>query len=310
MALALKFKSKKDPRLGWKKDPYDPKAWIFKPSIPRIPADIDWRQYMMAVQDQGNSGSCVGFGVDGIGTGELNFKGMKLPDYQLFSPTDIYNGGRYIDGSLASDEGTWASSALEWLRQKGWLPYKFWPYAGFEKRSRPSTLDIEAAKYPLKGYTPLTLGYYRVTNGIDGILAALAEKHMVAIGVPWPDKWMDTKDGVLALPKSTWSIAGGHEVYLWGANTTDKVVRGANSWGISSWSYSGKVVPKGCFTMPFGAFDWFKCEGGYDAHFITVEWGETPTPVPPEPTPVPAVSLPPYIMGSQDDKTWTSYSTK
>ncbi len=278
----------RDIRYGWRKDPYDPKAWYFQPrTMQATPEDVTWQAFMMEVLDQGNSGSCVGFGIDGILTGELNFRGLKLPDFQYFSPTDIYNGGRYIDGSLADDEGTWASSALEWLKMKGCLPYKFWPYKGFEKRSRPSALDIEAAKYPLKGSSPVKMkfGYRRITGGIDGIIAALAAKHMVAIGIPFPNSWENTKDGVLPLPTAKNFVAGGHEMYLWGYNYPTKMYRGANSWGKRIWSYSGKVVPQGCFLMPMGSLDWFKAEGGYDAHIVEVEWGNVP--VPPEPTPVP-----------------------
>ena len=266
---------------GWKKDPFDPKAWEFKPRLLVVPPpSVILDKYRMPVLNQDGVGACVGFGIDGILTAELIKSELFVPvDKQTFSPTDIYNGGRYIDGTLRWDVGTYASSALEWLRLKKCLPYTYWPFNGFETNSRPSKLDQYAEPWPLSSYTPLTIGYFRVVDGADGIMQAIASQHCVAIGVPWPDRWMNSKNGQLATPKSSDSIAGGHEVFLYGYDNDKQLFYGQNSWGTSVWSYSGKVVPKGCFTMPFASLPWFKKNGGYDAHIVNVDWKlQPPTP--------------------------------
>lgn len=276
-------------RFGAKKDPYDPKAWEFTRKLRALPPEVDLSEYRPPIKSQGDCGSCVGMALSSILTAEANKLGIILPDYQRFSETDIYNGGRYIDGSLMQDMGTYPSSALEWLRRKNCLPYKFWPYIGFETQSRPSSLDPFAEEYPLEEYESVAgkvkISYYRVTDGVDGITGALAEQHMVAIGIPWPKSWTDSKDGVLPTPGTNDRISGGHEVYLYGYKDSEESVFGGNSWGESIWSYTGEAVPKGCFKFNYKVFDWFKQHGGYDAHIVLVDWENEPEPEPPEPEP-------------------------
>ncbi len=277
-------------RLGWKKDRYDKRDWIHPYRVAAVPdVFVDLTEYRPTVRDQGNEGSCVGHGIGGPLTGLLSKLGLVVT---WFSPRWIYNGARYIEGELKYDEGCWPKDALDWLITKGGLPDPIWPYVAGKDTftSPPSKYDSDAAKWPLASYSDvpqLGVGYYRVTNGADGICEAIAAGNFVSIGIPWPNSWMDSKDGVLSTIKASSAIAGGHEVFLYGYDKIKGIFYGQNSWGTSQWSYSGKVVPKGCFTMPFSVFEIFKQIGGYDAHYIKVNWGATPPPVPPGPTPVP-----------------------
>ena len=288
----------KQKRLGWRKDKFDRRDYLHKiivpiAAIPDVVRDI-MVKFVPPVRNQGNSGSCVGFGIGVNLTSLANTQMVILPgSIQYISPTDIYNGARYIEGSLAYDIGCYPRDALDWLLKKGCLPETFWPYNGFEKKSRPSNLDPEAAKYPL-------LEYYRVDNGVDGICSAIAAGFYISIGTPWPDKWMNSKDGILPEIKKTDSIAGGHETCLYGYDRNKKIFYGINSWGTDVWSTSGAVVPKGHYTMPFSAFDIFKYQGGYDAHYTKIKWDKEPEP------PTPESNLRARLQLSSDGINWTT----
>jgi len=263
-------------KLGWRKDRYDARDWLHrKLAAAEIPDAFTLAEYLPEVRDQGNVGSCVGFGIGGNLTGWAKKLGVFS---EWFSPTWIYNGARFIDGSLLEDAGAYPKDALEWLREKGCLPEHFWlydPYA-LDTASPPSRFDSEAAKWPL-------LAYVRVTDGTEGICSAIASGHFVSIGIPWFEAWMDSETGELPPVSETDEVAGGHEVYLYGYDKSLGVFYGVNSWG-TEWGDGGK------FTIPMSAFNVFKELGGYDAHYVLVTW--TPEAPPEPPMPEPEKSLP------------------
>jgi len=278
-------------RLGWKKDKFDKRDYLHV-AAKDVPTIVDLSQFLPPVRDQGNVGSCVGFGV-GI---NVTAWARKLSVYtEWFSPEWIYNGARFIEGSLSQDAGAYPKDALDWLRTKGSLLEHFWPYNPnqVDTTSPPSKFNTEASKYPL-------LSYYRITGGTDGICSALAQGFPVSIGTSWFDKWMNPgSTGLLPTVTAYDSVAGGHETCLWGYDKTKQVFYGVNSWG-TSW---GKT---GFYLMPFSAFSVFNSLGGYDAHYVNVNWSVTPTPTP-TPTPVPAVIHRVRLQQSVDaGKTWTN----
>ncbi len=260
---------------GWKKDKFDHRDFKHKITAPEQVPDNDMLDKLPAVRQQGNLGSCVGFGIGG----NLTACAMQAKvDTEWFSPTWIYNWARAVEGTLSYDEGCEPRDALDMLLKYGCLKEHFWPYNGnkLDKKSPPSSLWPEAAKWPIKAY-------YRADTGTDGICSALASglntPTRVSIGIPWPEKWMDSSNGVLPTIKESDYVAGGHEVWLYGYDKKAQRFYGMNSWGTTEWGN------KGLFTMPFQAFEIFKTWGGYDAHYVEMAWG-TPNPQP-EPTPIP-----------------------
>jgi hypothetical protein len=244
-------------KFGWKKDKFDKRDYIHKRTLARIPRVVDLAASLPPVRDQGNIGACVGFAI----ASDLGATAKELGAFkEIFSPTWIYNGARFIEGTLRSDEGAEPKNALDWLRTKGGLLEHFWPYdpIKLDTTSPPSKFNIEAAKWPL-------LEYYRITGGIASICDAIASGHYVLLGIPWYDKWMDiSQNGVLPDLFGEEAI-GGHEIIIHGYNQETRYLLGMNSWG-TGW---GSV---GFFTMPFQAFDYFSADGGYDAHYIRVNW--------------------------------------
>jgi hypothetical protein len=256
-------------KFSWKKDKFDKRDYLHKTKQLKIPKKLILAN-IPDVRDQGNVGSCVGFGVGANLTGTA----MKLGVYsEWFSPNWIYNGARFIEGTLSQDAGAYPRDALQWLRTKGCLLDHFWPYnpARLDTSSPPSKYDEDAGKFPL-------ITYYRITGGVSAICDAISNGSYISIGTPWYNKWMSVPtSGLLPKVKKTDSIAGGHETCLYGYDTAKSVFYGINSWG-TGWGN------KGLYRMPFQAFDMFGYYGGYDAHYIDVNWIPAPEPQPvPEP---------------------------
>jgi len=275
-------------KLSWKKDKYDSRDFIHKPEAVTIPTTFSLSQYCPDVRDQGNVGSCTGFGIGGIVTDLAKQKGVYT---QWFSPEWIYNGARYIEGTLTEDAGAEPGDCLDWLKKMGCLLESYWVYNpnALDTRTPPSSDDAPALKYPLLTYT-------RVTGGSAGICSAIAAGNLVTIGTPWFNDWMDAPNGVLSTVTAKSTVDGGHETFLFGYDQTAKVFFGQNSWG-SGWGKSGTYI------MPFAVFDGiFNALGGYDAYYITSSWGTTPTPTP---TPTPQKQVLIRLEKSVDGQTWT-----
>ena len=270
-------------RLGWKKDKFDKRDFIHKISAVKVPA-VFVLPNVPPVRDQGAVGSCVGFGIGANITGWAMAQKVYT---EWFSPNWIYNGARFIEGSLKQDAGAYPKDALDWLVTKGCLLEHFWPYNPnkLDPTSPPSKFNSEAAKFPV-------ISYYRITGGATAICDAIANGYYVSIGTPWFNKWMNPPvTGILSTVSKSDGIAGGHETCLYGYDQNKQLFNGMNSWS-SDWGNQGH------YQMPFQAFNIFGNFGGYDAHYVTVKWGElesssfssssstTPAPVPP-PTPPP-----------------------
>ena len=253
---------------GWKKDPRSTKDFIYKPKIVALPDHVDFIALLPAVADQNGNGACTGFTFAAL----LGFWAKKLgivlmpQDMEWFSQWWIYNGARYIEGTLPFDEGAYPRDCLDWLMEKGGLPYHFWPYTEkFDKTSPPTKFDPEAAKFPLAAY-------YRVTGSFDGVCNAMASGHCVALGTPWFDKWMDPgSSGKLAVITEDDEVVGGHAYLAVGYDRIAGHLICLNSWG-KEWGENGF-----CY-LPAQAFPVFNRVGGYDAYYIEVAWGPQPKP--------------------------------
>jgi Papain family cysteine protease len=256
--------------MSWKKDKFDHRDFIHgkhTPKAAKIPNTFSLEEYLPDVRDQGQVGSCTGFGIGGILTGLAK----QLDVYtEWFSPEWIYNGARYIEGTLSQDAGAEPGDCMAWLSKMGCLLEEYWPYdpTRVDTTSPPSKDNSLAAKFPI-------MKYVRVTGGSAGICDALAAGNFVTIGTPWFETWMDVgSDGVLPSVNRRTPVAGGHETFLYGYNKSKKVFYGQNSWS-SEWGNQGRYeMPFGCFDKDFSRF------GGYDAYYVTASWSSTPIPVP------------------------------
>jgi len=255
-------------KFGWKKDRYRAKQPTYLAHLMAtghdfakpLPLSVDLSWLMPEVRDQGNLSSCTGFGVGVNLTARAKEQGVFV---EWFSPEWIYNGARYIEGTLTEDSGAEASDCWDWLVEKGALLEHLWPYNPnrLDACTPPSNLDEDASKYPVHGY-------YRVDNGVKGLQLSLSVGNLISIGTPWYSKWMDiSSGGILPDIREDDYPAGGHETCLFGYREISGKLYflGRNSWG-KDWGMDGNYL------MPASAFQVFKSVGGYDAHFPKLPW--------------------------------------
>ena len=252
---------------GWIKDKWDERDYLHTRTLITLPDKVDLSQYLPAIRDQGQEGSCVGFGEWMNVTAWARKLGITIEELG-FSPRDIYNGARFIEGRL-NKEGAYPKDGFEWMLKKGCLLDHFWPYKTPDNSAPSSAFDSERAKWPLEAY-------FRVTDGVDNVCDALAAGNFVSIGCPWADSWMMPPNGILPEITKNSTLAGGHETCFYGYDRTTQKLFGANSWG-ATWG------DKGCYQMPFSSLDVFKQIEGYDCHYVKVNWPFIP-PTPPEPS--------------------------
>jgi hypothetical protein len=247
-------------KLGWRKDKYDHRDFLH-PTAKVVPPSADLKQYIPPIRDQGQEGSCVGFGIGGNICSVAKQLGIFT---QWYSPRYIYNGARYMEGTLMQDVGCEPGDALAWSQKMGCLLEKYWLYVDvpLDTSAPSSKREKEAVKYPKFTYT-------RCVDGFDGICSALAAGHIVSIGTPWPQKWMEPVKGLLPEVVAGDFGGEGHETFLYKYDKTQVVYSsgvfpffGANSWG-TAWG------DQGLYVMPSSAFEVMKQVGGYDAYIIT-----------------------------------------
>jgi hypothetical protein len=184
------------------------------------------------------------------------------PAPEVFSPNWLYNGARFIEGTLSQDAGANPQDVFNWATMHGLLVEHLWPFLDKLDKNAPSSLRIsEATKYA--NFTVV-----RVDNGVNGIISALADGHCVAIGTPWPKSWVAGSKDILPAPDY---VDGGHQTFLFGYDLDQQFLNDQNSWGVN-WSDRGRCK------IPFSAIDWFKNNGGYDAHYITMDGPIAPPP--------------------------------
>lgn len=245
------------PNFGWRKDKYDKRDFLHEITA-EVSEKYSLEPWACNPRDQGNEGSCTGFGIAGQVTSVA--KKAQVHPKEWFSPRDIYNGIRFIEGTLLSDDGGEARDGYKWIAAKGLIWDHCWPYVDtpLDTRARPSRLDAHAGLW-------LPIKYLRVTGGVSGICNALGSGNFVSLGSPWYANWMEIgPDGVLP-PVGRAAMVGGHETFLFAYDKMAQIFQGQNSWGLR-WGRGGR------FVMPFSAIDNFLKDGGFDSYYIQANW--------------------------------------
>jgi C1A family cysteine protease len=229
---------------GWKRDTPSINDRLFadrpRPHGP-LPDEIDLRPDAPAVRDQGQLGSCTGFGC----TGALMYlrKAQGCPDHAL-SPLFVYYNERVIEATVDSDSGAQIRDGNTVLKKLGVPREELWPY----------DVDRFAEKPPQDAYdealSDQVVKSWRVDVNPDQVMAALAQKLPVVIGISVYASFESdkvAKDGMVPMPRRGERLEGGHCIWACGYNKTHRLLICQNSWG--NWADGGY------FYLPFDYLD-------------------------------------------------------
>ncbi len=215
-------------RFGCKKDKKDARDYLMSSYLPevKLPAKMDYTEKMSPVRDQGDEGTCVGFS---------SIAGMKeyqeMIDYKKYvelSPRFLYAECKKIDKSKG--EGTTIRTAMQVLKKMGVCREKYWPYLPHQKDKAKAGAVLDARKNKV-------LTYARIANLYE-LKAGLARKGPCVIGVEVFRGMMETKTGVVPLPKRGEQSLGGHAICPVGYDDNKGLIKYKNSWS-ERWGNNG-----------------------------------------------------------------------
>jgi len=218
------------------------------------------------VLDQGEEGSCTGFGLAGV----VNYLRWELANLQALeskrkrtsvsvgriSARMLYQNARLYDEWKGEDyEGSSCRGAMKGLHKHGACSEATWP--NFEKGGKPGR-----ARPGWDANAPLTpLGaYYRIDGkSIVDMQSAIFETHAVYVSADVHDGWDRVKKNCKSLaaatigPPNDPDDVGGHAFALVGYTSEGFIIQ--NSWG-PSWGFHGfAVLPYEDWTR-FGTDSW------------------------------------------------------
>lgn len=227
-----------------RKDAYDARDHHAMRSLAPLPSAVNLSQYLGAVKDQGQMGSCTG----NAGAGFLTtlFKAQQKSAYE-FSALFLYAEERIKNGTFPEDSGSDSRTLMQVLNQYGCCLEQVDPYSDTAAADRPTDNMINAAaRFKIGAYHRVLLG-----DSLATLKSVLASGYCVVIGVPVyqaleSEQVLDT--GVLPIPGPGETSIGGHEMLVYGYDDAQGVQLVRNSWG-ASWGKGGNL------TMPYGYYD-------------------------------------------------------
>ncbi|MEY4902938.1 MAG: hypothetical protein RLZZ292_753 [Bacteroidota bacterium] len=165
-----------------KTEEYD-KAEVFEPLDPNqttLPDAVSLLKYAPPRGDQGQQGSCVGWGSAYAARTILEAASRGQSGQAVaFSPAFLYN-----QISLEGCQGSYISKAMEVMTKQGALPYNEFPYTDESCSRRPDGNQIErAGQYRMRGYNRLTEGGNVYKANLDAIKQNLAQGGPVVVGM-------------------------------------------------------------------------------------------------------------------------------
>lgn len=234
--------------LGWKKDSPDPRdfsAHALFGAVTRLPADaLELANYVLRVNDQGPTSSCVGQAIGkAIHVRLRKIKAAEAPEPAEPSYQAIYTFARrrglMNENAFLEDDGCIPRMAMFSIRDLGVPGEHTWPFdPATIQKDVPWDVVQEASKF-------LLFQWYRVTPTgsarSDAVAQALSKGYPVVFGMDLWQGFMDYRGGTLLSPGP--DHAGGHMLCILGYRRRadgSREFQVLNSWG-SGWGESGYV---------------------------------------------------------------------
>jgi hypothetical protein len=249
-----KFDARPD-RIDFRDLPYRARLVSLPDKYPTDKQIVDWLPIYRAsdmVLNQGQEGSCTGFGLAGVvnylrwelaNTTAIESGKQPVPKMaERISARMLYQNARLYDEWKGDDyEGSSCRGAMKGFHKHGVCTEKFWP--NFEKRNRPGTArdgwDQNAPETPLGAY-------YRVDGkSIVDMQSAIFETHAIYVSADVHDGWDRIKNNcktignaLIGAPNKPDDV-GGHAFAMVGYTADGFIIQ--NSWG-PTWGYHGFAI--------------------------------------------------------------------
>lgn len=221
---------------GWKRDLPDYRDSKFKFSFLKrgisIPDEIDLREDMPPIYDQGELGSCTANALAAI----IDYNRIKQGEVPIWpSRLFIYYNEREMEGTIYSDSGAAIRDGIKSVATTGVCPEVEWPY------DIPKYQTVPLAKCYDEARLYKSVLYHRVPQNIESIKEVLASGFPIVFGFSVTDSFESTgSDGIV--PPISGNILGGHAVCCAGYTLDHWIIR--NSWGENAGD-------KGYYYMPW-----------------------------------------------------------
>jgi hypothetical protein len=220
-----------------------------------IPASKDLREVWWKINDQGSTGSCVGWATADSVVRWHFVKAGRVPKDQLLSPRFIWMASKETDIFVSQPttfielEGTSLKAALDIARKFGTVLDTVLAFgSGKLYPSDAQTFYALAAQRKLGSYFNLgtNLANWRAWLATKGpILTRLG------VDATW-DKATQTKGKLAVYQPNT--VRGGHAVALVGYSPDRFIVRNSwgTSWGDNGFAYASNAYAQAAFTEAYG----------------------------------------------------------
>ncbi|MDH7464006.1 C1 family peptidase [Chitinophagaceae bacterium 26-R-25] len=206
-----------------------------------LPESSNLQKFAPAVGDQGKQGSCVAWSSAYAARSILESgRTGQSGDAVKFSPAFLYN-----QIGLDNCEGSYIIRAMEFMTQRGAVPYDQFPYTDQNCSRQPSQQQMQdASQFKMRGFNRLSLGDRNDVIDLRAVKENLSQGAPVVIGMMVGESYMQDMKG-----KDLWTPApgdqqmngfGGHAQCVVGYD--DKKYGGSflimNSWG-PEWGSNG-----------------------------------------------------------------------
>lgn len=221
--------------------------------IDKVPSKVSLSHRYRGVQDQGNVGSCVGFGIEGSLRSALDF---KFPLSSGFA----YKVAKLVDGK--QHQGTSLNACIKGIQKYGICREGSYPYSSDKMfKEIPARIFRDAKKIKLVKYQDQNTSDYNLLEWIIGCLSGLLFDKPLAVAIGtfvFKSSWRSESTratGKLLEPYAGESHTSGHSVTLIGYVFDSSFPGGGyfifrNSWG-PKWAWKDTYCPAGYGIMSF-----------------------------------------------------------
>ena len=204
-----------------------------------LPESVSLLKFAPDRQNQGQQGSCVAWSSVYAARTIVEAASTNQPgNSTAYSPAFVYN-----QIGLEGCQGAYIQNAMEFMSQKGVVPYNDFPYSDQDCSRQPnSALESKATQNKLHGFTRLTDGESTEGINVRAVKEHLAKDAPVVIGMMVGGSFMQGMMG-----KQMWAPTdedrtqagfGGHAMCVIGYDDRKQAFQLMNSWG-PEWGENG-----------------------------------------------------------------------